>query len=214
LSHVFLDLASYMERNEILRRFPSIAKRCAEFGVDITKDLVPVAPGAHYSCGGIWTDMDGRTTIKHLYAVGEVACNGLHGANRLASTSLLEGLVWGNRAAENVGQTLASSPEPIDAEIPAWKSTGYYEPDPVLIAQDMERIQQLMWNYVGLVRVEYRMARAMRELRNLETEIESFYRKSVLTDGLIGLRNSVRTAIVVTTAAWSNRQSLGCHYRG
>ena len=103
--------------------------------------------------------------------------------------------------------------EPINDQLPPWKSTGIYDPDPVLIAQDMERIQQLMWNYVGLVRVEYRMARAMRELRNLETEIESFYRKSTLTDGLIGLRNAVRTAIIVTTAAWSNRQSLGCHYR-
>lgn len=213
LSHVFLDLASYIEKDEIMRRFPSIAKRCAEFGVDITQDLVPVAPGAHYSCGGVWTDMSGRTTVNHLYAVGEVACNGLHGANRLASTSLLEGVVWGNRAAEDVRQHLPQTAEPAGPELPPWESTGIYDPDPVLITQDMERIQQLMWNYVGLVRVEFRLARAMRELRNLETEIESFYRKSILTDGLVGLRNAVRTAIVVTTAAWSNRQSLGCHYR-
>lgn len=215
LSHVFLDLHSYIEKSEIERRFPSIGKRCAEFGIDITQDLVPVAPGAHYACGGVWTGMDGRTTLQNLYAVGEVACTGLHGANRLASTSLLEGLVWGNRAALDIKKQLSVTPQAVpDADtIPPWESTGVFDPDPILIVQDMEHIQQIMWNYVGLVRVDYRLGRAMRELRHLETEIESFYRKSMLTDGLIGLRNAVRTAIVVSTAAWSNRQSLGCHFR-
>ena len=213
LTNVFLDLRTYIEKDEILRRFPSIAKKCAEFGIDLATDLVPVAPGAHYSCGGVWTDMDGRTTIDGLYAIGEVACNGLHGANRLASTSLLEGLVWGNRAANDIQANLPTSFLSDSNSIPKWESTGVFEPDPILILQDIEHIQQIMWNYVGLVRVEWRLGRAMRELRHLESEIESFYRKSTLTDNLVGLRNAVRTAIVVTTAAWSNRESCGCHFR-
>ncbi len=213
LSRVFLDFKSYIEKDEIERRFPSIAKQCMQYGIDITTDLVPVAPGAHYSCGGVWTNMHGQTTLNNLYAVGEVACNGLHGANRLASTSLLEGLVFGNRAAEHLMPLLADAEAPSADELPSWESTGVYDPDPVLIQQDMDRIQEMMWNYVGLVRVEWRLGRAMRELRQLETEIESFYRKSTLNDALVGLRNAVRVAIVVTTAAWSNRKSQGCHFR-
>lgn len=213
LQNVYLDLLSYVEQDEIMSHFPNIAERCAEFGIDITRDLIPVVPGAHYSCGGVWVDEWGQTNIDHLYAVGEVACTGVHGANRLASTSLLEGLVWGNRAAQQISGTIAHAPNPNSDNIPQWRDTSQFEPDPLLIAQDMSTIQHVMWNYVGLVRAGYRLERALRELRHLETEIERFYRISQMTDGLIGLRNGVRTAVIVTQAALANKESMGCHYR-
>lgn len=213
LTHVYLDLRSYIPQDTIQERFPNIARECAQYGVDISRDLVPVVPGAHYSCGGVWVDDCGRTTIDDLYAVGEVACTGVHGANRLASTSLLEGLVWGDRAARNIQQTLADHAVLVPDDIPDWQDSGMSQPDPALIAQDMRTIQHIMWNYVGLVRTTRRLERALRELRHLETEIEHFYRVSHLTDGLIGLRNAVRTSVIVTLAAWSNKESMGCHYR-
>lgn len=213
VSNVYLDLFSYISQEEIKRRFPGIMAQCAEYGVDITHDLVPVVPGAHYFCGGVWVDECGRTTIKDLYAVGEVSCTGLHGANRLASTSLLEGLVWGNRAAEDIKQLLPQATLPHPAETPAWQPAGGDAPDPVLIAQDMRTIQHIMWNYVGLLRTTPRLARALSELRHLETEIEEFYRVAQVTDGLIGLRNAVRAASLVAAAAWANKKSMGCHYR-
>ncbi len=182
--------------------------------MDITRDLVPVVPGAHYFCGGIWVDEWGRTTIEHLYAVGEVACTGVHGANRLASASLLEGLVWGHRAARHIQSTLAEATGRISpADIPSWEATGTETPDPVLIRQDMNSIQSIMWNYVGLIRTTPHLERAIRELRHLEVEIERFYRESRLTDELVGLRNAVRAANIVTLAAWKNKRSMGCHYR-
>jgi len=213
VSNVYLDLRSYIPRQRILEHFPNIYEDCLAFGVDITRDLVPVVPAAHYACGGVWTDEWGRTTIDHLYAVGEVACTGVHGANRLASTSLLEGLVWGYRAAQHVQHTLADHPAPDPADIPPWHDAGQEPPDPALISQDMSSIKHIMWNYVGLVRTTPRLERAVRELHNLRTEIEQFYRVTRLTDGLIGLRNAVQTAIVVTAAAWKNKVSMGCHYR-
>ncbi len=213
LSNVYLDLKSYIPAEQIRHRFPSIGAECAKYGIDMTADLVPVVPGAHYSCGGVWVDLYGRTTIPQLYAVGEVAATGVHGANRLASTSLLEGLVWGDRAAQDVLATLRDTVDPVPAEIPIWENTGVYDADPVLISQDMHTIQNIMWNYVGLVRAHYRLARAVRELRNLETEVEKFYRVTKPTDQLIGLRNAVRSALIVTESAWSNKRSMGCHYR-
>ena len=174
---------------------------------------VPVVPAAHYMCGGVWTDLWGRTTINDLYAVGEVACTGLHGANRLASTSLLEGLVWGKRAADDIVRDLhVHSPAPTD-DIPDWEDYPSEPPDPALISQDLSNIKQIMWNYVGVIRTTSRLRRAIRELRNLETEIEGFYRVTRITDELIGLRNAVRTAIIVTMAAWMNKESVGCHHR-
>lgn len=215
--HVYLDLRSYIPAERIQTHFPNIVQACRQYGVDPLKDLVPVAPGAHYFCGGVWVNEWGHTTIRRLYAVGEVACTGLHGANRLASTSLLEGLVWGHRAAQHIADTLQEdsvingAPDPND--IPSWESTGPYQPDPALIAQDLTMIQHMMWNYVGLVRTSRRLNRALRELRYLETEIERFYRATRVTDELIGLRNAVRSAIIVAAAAWENKTSMGCHYR-
>ena len=213
LDNVYLDLRSYIPKETILEHFPTIYRQCLAYGVDITRDLVPVAPAAHYSCGGIWVDEWGRSTIEHLYAIGEVACTGLHGANRLASTSLLEGLVWGVRSAQYIVEHLPKQPTIDPADIPRWRDEGLEAPDPALILQDMNAVRSIMWNYVGLVRTTRRLARALRALPHLESEIERFYRRTRVTDALIGLRNAVRVGIIVTRAAWSNKRSMGAHYR-
>ena len=213
LTHVYLDLRSTVPESEIMQHFPTIRSSLLPYGVDIVKDLVPVVPAAHYQCGGVWVDAWGKTTIRQLYAVGEVSCTGVHGANRLASTSLLEGLVWGSRAAHDIARHLPPGLTIAPDDIPPWRDDGLDEPDPALISQDMSAIKHIMWNYVGLARTARRLDRALSELYHLETEIESFYRTSRLTDGLIGLRNAVRTAILVASAAWQNKRSMGAHYR-
>jgi L-aspartate oxidase len=215
-SYVLLDLASHMSEEAIRARFPNIYAECMRIGIDISREPIPVVPAAHYFCGGVAVDEWGRTSIENLYAVGEVSCTGLHGANRLASTSLLEGLVWGHRAAEHIEKVLAKGPPRIPAreEVPPWDESGLTrDSDPALIQGDMETIQNIMWHYVGLIRSGDRLARAMRELRHLQNEIETFYRRTKLSDGLIGLRNAVEVALIVAQAAYHNRQSRGCHFR-
>lgn len=210
---VYLDLRSYISRDDILAHFPTIYRNCLEHGVDITEELVPVVPAAHYACGGVWADEWGRTTIEHLYAIGEVSCTGVHGANRLASTSLLEGVVWGYRAAQHIVAHGRRERPIAPGDIPPWRDDGLEPPDQALISQDMSSIKHIMWNYVGLVRTTPRLSRALRELHHLETEIENFYRRTVLSDALIGLRNAVRTAVIIASAAWENKASMGAHYR-
>jgi len=216
-SHVLLDIASRMPADAIAARFPNIYANCLQAGIDITREPIPVVPAAHYFCGGVWVDEGGRSSIENLYALGEVSCTGVHGANRLASTSLLEGLVWGHRAAQHIENSLhcaALSHVPDLADVPCWDSRGLVaEPDPALIQGDMQSIQNIMWHYVGLVRSADRLSRAVRELRHLWNEIETFYRATMLSDGLIGLRNAVEVALTVTLAARHNRHSRGCHYR-
>jgi L-aspartate oxidase len=211
--HVYLDLKSYIADHEIRERFPNIYRHCFQYGVDITGDLVPVVPAAHYSCGGVWTDTWGCTTVHGLYAVGEVACTGVHGANRLASTSLMEGLVWGYRSAQHIMEHIQERPKHNPDDIPPWLDTGTEIPDPALIQQDMNGIRNIMWNYVGLVRTTRRLGRALSELRHLQTEIEDFYQTSRINDVLLGLRNAVETAIIIAHSAWKNKVSIGCHYR-
>ena len=207
---VFLDL-THKPADWIRRRFPSIHAECLKVGIDITKQPIPVVPAAHYSCGGVYTDLYGRTTIDHLWAVGEVACTGLHGANRLASTSLLEGLVFGHRAARSIAAALRDAPK---VEWPAIDPWVYEtEPsDPALILQDWLTIKYTMWNYVGLARTTKRMKRARQILRELQNEVEGFYARTRLDDDLIGLRNGVQAALAVLYAASQNRTSRGCHY--
>jgi L-aspartate oxidase len=213
LTHVYLDLRSYIPRDDILAHFPTIYHSCLAYGVDVTQDLVPVVPAAHYACGGVWVDGWGHTTLEHLHAIGEVSCTGLHGANRLASTSLLEALVWGHRVANDLRRHRRRE-RPIDPnEIPPWKDDGLEPSDPALISQDMTSIKNIMWNYVGLIRTTPRLHRAMSELHHLETEIENFYRRTLLSDDLIGLRNAVQTAVIIASAAWENKRSMGAHYR-
>src|SRR5687768_17586923 len=216
-SHVLLDIASHQPAEAIRNRFPYIYAQCLKVGFDISREPVPVVPAAHYFCGGVLVDEWGRASINNLYAIGELSCTGVHGANRLASTSLLEGLVWGNRAALEIDKVLSggsNGPRPEFDDIPPWDESGLSaEPDPALIQGDMQTIQNIMWHYVGLVRTGERLSRAIRELRHLWNEIETFYRTTKLSDGLIGLRNAVEVALIVAQAAQHNRQSRGCHYR-
>jgi L-aspartate oxidase len=213
LSHVYLDLRSYIAPDKVLSHFPTIRESLLPYGVDIAHDLVPVVPAAHYECGGVWVDSDGLTSVEDLYAIGEVSCTGVHGANRLASTSLLEGIVWGYRSAQHIAARLPAQLRLSPDQVPPWQDGGLDDPDPALIRQDMSAIKHIMWNYVGLIRTTSRLSRALSELRHLENEILLFYRRSRLTDELIGLRHAVMTAILVAEAAWENKQSMGAHHR-
>jgi len=211
--HVLLDLASAMSPDRIRERFPSIYATCREAGVDITAEPIPVVPAAHYFCGGVRVDLWGRSTITGLYAVGEVSCTGIHGANRLASTSLLEGLVWGNRAGRDI---IARDDLHMVAadDIPPWQDVSEGEAaDPVLVYRDSRTIQNIMWLYVGLARSTHRLSRALQDLNHLWGMIDEFYQSTRLNDNLIGLRNMAQVAWIVTRAAWHNRQSRGTHYR-
>ena len=207
----YLDI-SHKSADQVRERFPGIYAHCLKYGIDMTKESIPVVPAAHYSCGGIAVDEWGRSNLHRLRAVGEVACSGLHGANRLASTSLLECLVWGTRAGDQTAAFIARGEEYYFPQIAPWRYER--EPvDPALIAQDWLSIQQTMWNYVGLVRSEKRLNRAHEILRELHLEILRFYEKAEVTDAMVGLRNGIQTALAILLAAMECRQSLGCHYR-
>ena len=211
--YVYLDIASQKKPQDIKDRFPQIYENCLMENIDITSSPIPVVPAAHYFCGGVHVDLYGRSSIPGLYAIGEVSCTGVHGANRLASTSLLEGLVWGYRTAEYL-RGLSDSNHVNETDIPEWSVEGLlYDPDPALIQSDMNTIKNLMWHYVGLVRNEYRLKRAEHDLRYLRYEIDNFYRKTRLSDELIGLRNSILAAQSVNHAALRNKRSRGAHYR-
>jgi L-aspartate oxidase len=211
--HVLLDLASHMHAAQIRERFPTIHEACLRAGVDMAVEPIPVVPAAHYACGGVLVDAWARSTINALYAVGEVSCTGVHGANRLASTSLLEGLLWGDLAGQHIAAEVPSSGV-LEQGIPPWEDVrGSALADPVLLYRDRRTIQNIMWLYVGLARNTRRLGRAMRDLNDLWEEIDRFYRATRLNDELIGLRNLAQTAWVVTRAAWHNRQSRGAHYR-
>jgi L-aspartate oxidase len=211
--YVLLDLAGQMDGARIRERFPTIYTTCLDAGLDVTSAPIPVVPAAHYSCGGVLVDGWGRTAVGGLYAVGEVSCTGVHGANRLASTSLLEGLVWGDRAGRDIaarddlGRIAAG-------EVPPWENVGDNAlADPVLVYRDRRTIQHVMWLYVGLARSTRRLARALRELNHLWETIDGFYRATRLSDDLVGLRNLAQAAWVISRAAWHNRQSRGAHFR-
>jgi L-aspartate oxidase len=209
--YVLLNI-SHKPADWIRQRFPGLTQRCQELGFDLTAGPVPVVPAAHYSCGGVAVDGDGRTTLGHLRAVGEVSCTGVHGANRLASTSLLEGLLWGWRAGVAAAAQASRSAGRRLPGVRAWQPE--HEPvDPALIAQDWMVIRHTMWNYVGLLRSEKRLDRAGRILSELRVEIEDFYRRGTMSDDLLGLRNGVQTALAIRRAASDNRVSRGSHYR-
>jgi len=209
--HVYLDIASKKPASFIRERFPQLIETCTQYDIDPTSEPIPVVPAAHYFCGGVLVNTWGRTDIEGLYAAGEVSCTGVHGANRLASTSLLEGLVWGHRAAEDIA---ANPREPIAvSRVPEWIYPGDGEPDPALIEGDLTNIRNTMWHYVGLIRTTQQMDRAERDLRHQFHEIESFYRAVRLNDALIGLRNAIQAARIVTFASRRNRASRGTHYR-
>jgi len=209
---VYLDLSA-LAPEFIKDRFPAILSRCAEHGVDITREPIPVVPAAHFSCGGVHSDLQGRTNVRHLNAIGETGCTGLHGANRLASTSLLECLTSAQFTAQAdaaeiaaLGQAGFRLPEP-----PPWQAATR-DADPTLIRQDLQLLRSTMWNYAGVVRSPKRLTRARRILLELREEIQSFYRDCRVTRELVELRNAVETALLVTRAASLNPISKGCHY--
>lgn len=206
---VFLDLTA-MTPGFIRERFPNIHERCLAHGVDITREPIPVVPAAHFACGGVHTDLHGRTNIRHLSAIGETACTGLHGANRLASTSLLECLTGAKCTAGADADAIAR--EVFRLPAPRLWESPTREADLVLVRQDMLQIQHTMWNYAGVVRSPKRLTRARRILLELREEIQSFYRGCRLTRELIELRNAVQTALLVVHAASLNPVSKGCHY--
>ncbi len=207
---VYLDITHKPSR-WIEDRFPAIYARCQSIGLDMAQEPIPVVPAAHYSCGGVAVDLNGQTSIADLYAVGEVSCTGLHGANRLASTALLECLVWGHQAGQAAAQAgLTNTQEPFP-DIRPWEYQQE-DIDQALIAQDWETIRHIMWNYVGLVRTSKRMQRARTMLRQLQMEVEEFYKAAVLSDDMIGLRNGVQTALAILFAASETQESRGCHY--
>jgi len=208
---MYLDI-THKPADWLRERFPGIYALCLDRGIDITRDPIPVVPAAHYSCGGVATDEWGRTSVDRLRAVGEVACTGLHGANRLASTSLLECLVWGTRAGQQACEQIKASRQFYFPTVPNWRYER--EPvDPALIAQDWLMSRHTMWNYVGLIRSQRRLNRALSILRELEVEISRFYENCQMSDSTIGLRNGMLTSLLILEAARQARESRGCHYR-
>lgn len=205
---VYLDI-SFKNADWLRDRFPTIYNHCKQAGFDLTEEPVPVVPAAHYSCGGVGVNLKGRTSLQRLYAVGEVSCTGVHGANRLASTSLLESVVWGYKAGKEAAKK--SDYNNYFPEIFPWVEENEHI-DPALIQQDWLTIKNTMWNYVGLVRTKNRLNRAQTNLRHLQTELEEFYKKAKMTREIVELRNGVQTAIAVASQTMQARVSRGAHY--
>ena len=208
--HVFLDI-THKPASEVKERFPNIYGYCLSLGLDITKEWIPVVPAAHYMCGGVVTDLKGRTSISGLYASGEVACTGVHGANRLASNSLLEGLVFSHEAYLDAIQWVNHAQIP--AGLPDWSEEGTLNSDEwVLVSHDRVEIQTVMWDYVGIVRSDLRLERAARRMNLLVDEIEDFYKRTKVSEKLLELRNLATVGKLIIGAARYRRESRGLHY--
>ncbi|MBF6568858.1 MAG: L-aspartate oxidase [Candidatus Binataceae bacterium] len=210
LDCVYLDI-SHRDSDFVRRRFPNIYERCLSFGLDLTKQPIPVVPAAHYMCGGVVTDLRGRTSIKRLYAAGEVAMTGLHGANRLASNSLLEAAVMGRRAAADAVSAIENRTPP--PEFRDWDAgSAVRSEERVLISQAWDEIRRLMWNYVGIIRSDLRLQRAARRINLLKEEIDSYYWAHFIDSDLIELRNLITVAELIVRCASMRKESRGLHY--
>jgi L-aspartate oxidase len=201
-----------MDIEKFIHHFPNIYEKCKSLGIDVAKHMIPVAPAAHYSCGGIKTDEWGRTSIKNLYAAGECASTGLHGANRLASNSLLEAMVFAHRSymdgVEKIKQLNAEQPA-----LPGWNAKGTSQPkEMILITQSLKELQQVMSDYVGIVRNDIRLQRAMRRLDLLWEETENLYRSSSISPQIMELRNMITVGYLITKAASFRKESRGLHF--
>lgn len=208
--HVYLD-ATHLDSQQLSSHFPNIKQKCRNIGIDITKDFIPVAPAAHYSCGGIVVDIHARTTINRLYASGETTSTGLHGANRLASNSLLEALVYSNRAALHSLSVINSFE--LQPNLPKWNDEGTAWPEEmVLITQEFKELQQIMTNYVGIVRSDLRLKRALDRLEILYKETEELYARSTVSQRLCELRNAINVGYLTIKMAMNRKESRGLHY--
>ena len=208
--HVLLDI-SHRPAEDVKRHFPTIYQRCLSFGIDITTTPIPIVPAAHYTCGGIMTDLAGRTDVNGLYAVGESTYTGLHGANRMASNSLLECLVFARAAAEEIASS--ARPGTTFLDIPAWDASQVTSSEEdVLIAHNWDELRRLMWNYVGIVRSDARLIRAQRRVKLLQREIDEHYQRHFVTRDLIELRNLAQVADLIIASALRRKESRGLHY--
>lgn len=208
--HVYLDV-THKDPEETKKHFPNIYKKCLEIGVDITRDYIPVAPAAHYLCGGIKVDLDARSSIHRLYAVGECACTGLHGGNRLASNSLIEAVVYADAAAKHSCSILHGLG--YQENIPAWNDEGTSSPEEmVLITQSVKEVGQIMSTYVGIVRSNIRLKRAWNRLDTIYEETESLFKRSVASKDICELRNMVNTGYLIMRQAMERKESRGLHY--
>jgi len=208
--HVFLDVTG-LDASETRQQFPNIYETCLTHGIDITTDPIPVVPAAHYMCGGVMTDRDGATTVANLYAVGEVAFTGLHGANRLASNSLLEAVVMANRAAEAARSRKDERPSlPVILD---WNDKGTFDPDEwIVISHDRNNIRQLMWDLVGILRSDFRLNRALSRIALIRDEVGRYYRRTKLSPDLLELRNLAIVAWLIVVCARHRKESRGLHY--
>ena len=208
--HVWLD-CTHLDPQELKDHFPNVYEHCLSRGINITTDMIPVIPAAHYSCGGIKVNIDGQSTIHRLYAIGEVSSTGLHGANRLASNSLIEAVVYAHRAAVHSGKRLGEFS--YEENIPNWdyKGTTHLE-EMVLITQSTKEVQMIMSNYVGIVRSDLRLERALVRLEILYNETESLYKRSLISKKICELRNLINVGYLVIKMAQNRRESIGLHY--